>query len=248
MTMKMIQPNCRVQFAAQDVEFILSVLGRKLNTPDGLVKLLADEDTRDLILDDEALFQALLERGGCLRVSSHFYFYVLVRQVFKRSGLADRGVADYVAEVLAEFARAERARCVLPGQTQALDYFFELLGALQTADDRTRFYLRAHIGNYSLFLAGVFPDRIRVRAGRRGFPDLKYYVTLGRAQFRAASDHRLAQRYALADIFNTLAERFETTRHALNDISDRLFALSGADHALDRLLHAATGEAHSGTP
>lgn len=248
MTMKMIQPNCRMQFAAQDIEFILSVLGRKLDTPDCLVKLLADEDTRDLILDDEALFHALLERGGCVRVSSHFYFYILVRQVFKRAGLADRGVADYVAELLAEFARAERARCLLPGQTQALDYFFELLGALRIADDRTNFYLRAHIGNYSLFLAGVFPDRIRVRAERRGFPDLNYYVTLGRAQFRAASDHRLAQRYALADIFNTLAERFETTREALNDISGRLFALSGADYALDRLLHAATDEAHSGAP
>ena len=28
-TMKMIQPNCRAQFAAEDVEFILSVLGGK---------------------------------------------------------------------------------------------------------------------------------------------------------------------------------------------------------------------------
>ena len=244
--MKVIKPNCRVQFAAQDIEFILSVLGSKLDTPDCLVKLLADEDTRDLILDDEALFHALLERGGCLRVSSHFYFYILVRQVFTRAGLADRGVADYVAEVLAEFARTERARCVLPGQAQALDYFFELLAALQTADDRTTFYLRAHIGNYSLFLAGIFPDRIRVRAERRGFPDLSYYVALGRTHFRAASDHRLAQRYALADIFNTLAERFETTRRALNDISDRLFALGGADYALDRLLRVATGDPNPG--
>jgi len=236
MTMKMIQPNCRTQFAAQDIEFILSVLGRKLDTPDCLVKLLADEDTRDLILDDDALFHALLERGGCLRVSSHFYFYILVRQVFKRADVQDRRVADYVAELLAEFARAERSRCVLPGETQALDYFFDMLAALQTADDHTSFHLRAHIGNYSLFLSGVFPDRIRVRAERRGFPDLKYYVALGRTHFRVASDHRLAQRYAVANIFNTLSDRFETARRALNDISDRLFALSGADYALDRLL------------
>ena len=241
--MKMIKPNCRVQFAAQDIEFILSVLGGKLDMPDCLVKLLADEDTRDLILDDEALFRALLERGGCLRVSSHYYIYILVRQVFRRSGIADRGVADYVAELLAEFAQAEHSRCVLPGETQALDYFFEMLAALQTADDQTSFHLRAHIGNYSLFLSGVFPDRIRVRAEQRGFPDLKYYVALGRTHFRAASDHRLARRYELTKIFNTLAERFETTRRALNDISDRLFALSGADYALDRLLLSATASA-----
>src|SRR5438093_12916248 len=110
--MKMIQPNCRIQFAAEDIEFILSVLGRKLGTAECLVKLLADEESRDLILDDEELFRALLERRGCLRVSTHFYFYVLVRHVFLRSEIKDRAVADYVAAVLAESARAARARCV----------------------------------------------------------------------------------------------------------------------------------------
>lgn len=234
----MIKPNCRVQFAAEDVEFILTVLGHKLAGTDCLVQLLADEDTRDLILDDEALFHALLERGGCLRVTSHFYFYILVRHVFMRSGIADRAVADYVAEVLAEFARAERSRCVLPGQVHSLDYFFEMLSALQTADEHTRFQLRAHIGNYSLFLSGVFPDRIRVRAERRGFPDVKYYEALGRTHFRVAGEHRLAQRYELAGIFGTLAERFADTRCALNDISDRLFAMSGpGDPVVERLIN-----------
>jgi hypothetical protein len=67
--MKVIQANCRTQFAAEDIEFVLSVLGKRIGTAECLVKLLADEDSRDLILDDEALFHALLERGGCLRVS-----------------------------------------------------------------------------------------------------------------------------------------------------------------------------------
>ncbi len=240
--MKVIKPNCRTQFAARDVEFILSVLGGKLEGADCLVQLLGDEDTRDLILDDEALFHTLLERGGCLRVSSHFYFYILVRQAFKRVGIEDRGVADYVAEVLTEFAQSDRARCVLPGQASSLDYFFEMLSALQTVDDLTRFTLRAHIGNYSLFLSGVFAGRIHGRAQRRGFPDVSYYVALGRTHFRAASDHRLAQRYELAGIFSTLSEQFEITRLALNDIADRLFSMSGADYALERLLKTHCGD------
>src|SRR5258705_1039010 len=159
--MKLIQPNCRVQFAAEDIEFIVSVLGRKLGTAECLVKLLADEESRDLILDDETLFHALLERRGCLRVSSRLYFYVLVRHVFKRSDIDDRAVADYVAEILAAFSESSRTDCIIPGQTSPLNYFFEMVAALQTADDRTSFSLRAHIGNHSLFLAGVFPDRIR---------------------------------------------------------------------------------------
>jgi hypothetical protein len=236
MTMKMIQPNCRVQFAAEDMDFILSVLGRKIGNAECLIKLLSDEESRDVILDDEALFHALLERRGFLRVSSRFYFYILVRNVFRRSGVAERSVADYVAEVLAEFAQSERARCVIPGSMNSLDYFFEMLSALNAADDRTSFFIRAHIGNYSLFFSGVFPDRIRFRAEARGFPDVKYYDSLGRSQFRAASDHHLAQKYDVAEIFSTLSERFETTRRALNDIADRLFSIGDADYSLENLL------------
>lgn len=221
----MIRPNCRAQFAAEDIDFILSVLGPRIGTAECLVKLLADEESRDLILDDEALLHALLERRGCLRVSSRFYFYILVRQVLRRSDIQDRGVADYVAEVLTEFSRTERARCVVAGQAAPLNYFFEMLAALQTADDRTSFFLRVHIGNHSLFLAGVFPERIQFRAETRGFPSLTYYEGLGRTQYRVASDHRLAQRYEVAQILSTLAERFETTRLALNDIADRYFFL-----------------------
>jgi hypothetical protein len=223
--MLIIRPNCRAQFAAEDIDFILSVLGRKIGTAECLVKLLSDEESRDLILDDEALLHALLERRGCLRVSSRFYFYILVRQVLRRSDIQDRAVADYVAEVLAEFSRAERARCRVPGQAAPLDYFFEMLAALQTADDSASFFIRVHIGNHSLFLSGVFPARIRFRAEARGCPDLKYYEGLGRTQYRAASDHRLARRYDVANIFSTLAERFETTRLALNDIADRYFTI-----------------------
>ena len=131
--MRMIQANCRVQFTAEDIDFILSVLGPKAGTAETLVKLLADEDTRDLILDDPSLLHALLERRDCLRVSTHFYFYVLIRQTFLKSDILDRSVADYVAELLAVFARTERTRCVVPGVEQPLDYFFEMVAALSAA-------------------------------------------------------------------------------------------------------------------
>lgn len=240
--MKLIQPNCRIQFAAEDIDFIVAVLGAKLGNAECLVRLLADEDSRDLILDDEALLHALLERGGCLRVSSHFYFYILVRNVFRRADISDRAVADYVAELLAEFARAEQSRCIIPGQANVLDYFFEMLAALQTADDRTSFQIRVHIGNHSLFLSGVFHERIRFRAEKKGFPDLKYYEALGRSQYRVARDHRLAQRYELTGILGTLSERFDATRKALNEISDRLFSLGENDARMQQLLLPQAGK------
>jgi hypothetical protein len=234
--MHVIQPNCRVQFTAQDIDFILHVLRPKVGAADALVQLLADEESRDLILDDEDLLRAVLENRNCLRISVHFYFYILVRQVFRRSDILERGVADYVAEVLAEFSRLERTECRVKGQAQPLEYFFEMLGALQTVDDSTRFHIRAHIGNWSLFLSGIFPDHIRLRAERQGAPSLKHYEELGRASYRVASDHRLARKYDLERIFTTLAERFQTTRLALNDLGERLLTLGDVEPPVNALL------------
>jgi hypothetical protein len=226
MAANVIQANCRVQFTAEDIDFVVATLGRRLGDAECLARLLADEETRDLVLDDEALFRGLLEQRGCLRVSARFYFYVLVRTILVRAGLSDRRVADYVAEVMAEFSVAERVRCVVPGRPEPLDYFFEMLAALQTADDYARFVVRAHIANHALFLCGMFPDRIRHRCESRGFPSLRYYEELGRSNYRLASDHRLARRYELAPIFNVLADRFQQARQALNDLTDRLLSLA----------------------
>ena len=234
--MKVIQPNCRVQFTAADVDFIVANLGRKTGDADCVTKLLSDPDTRDAILDEECLFHALLENRGCLTVSSHFYFYILVRRVLRNSGIDDRVVADYVAEILAEYSNIERTQCRVNGQP--LNYFFEMLLALQRADDRNNFELRAHIGNHALFITGVFPDRIRVRTEKRGFPDLRYFEGVGQASFRAASDHRLAARYDLAGVFETLSDRFRTTRQALNDLSERLLAWEDDRYALPLLSSA----------
>jgi hypothetical protein len=234
--MNVIQPNCRVQFTAEDIDFILSVLRPRVDTAECLIKLLADEESRDLILDDDSLFRAVLEHRNCLRISAHFYFYILVRQVFRRSGITERPVADYVAEVLTEFSHIESTRRVVNEEGRPLHYFVDMLAALQTADDTTSFYIRAHIGNHSLFLSGIFPDHIRFRAERRGFPDLKYYEDLGRANYRVASDHRLAHKYDLAGIFDTLAERFQATRMALNDLGERLITLGDVNRSIDTLL------------
>src|SRR5438552_9394263 len=238
MSMNVIQPNCRVQFTSEDIEFIVAALGPRTGSTETLVRLLTDAEERDLILDDESLFRALIEQRGCLRVSTHFYFYVLVRHVFKRSGIEDRVIADYVAEVLAEHSRLENTRCVVPGRPEPLEYFFEMLAVAQTADDHTGFYIRTHIGNHSLFLSGIFPERIRYRAEYKGAPDLKYYEELGRTNYRVASDHRLARRYDLAAVLDTLADRFRATRLALNDLTERLFSLGDPEIPMPKLFGA----------
>ena len=240
--MLLIQPNCRIQFTADDLDFIAATLDQKSRDHHVLLDLLGDDETRDMILDDEQLFHALIEHRGCLRVSNRLYFYIIVRNVLKKADIDDRDVADYTAEMLTQFSQSDRSVCRIPGQEVSCEYFFEMLAALQNADERTSFYIRAHIGNHSLFLSGVFPQRIRYRAEKKGFPDMRYYEALGQSNFRIASDHRLAARYDLGPIYATLSERFQTARQALNDMSERLVCLGDLDSGIDSLLRQSIKE------
>jgi hypothetical protein len=95
------------------------------------------------------------------------------------------------------------------------------LGRDEATTER-RFQLQVHLGNYSLWLAGLFPDFIAGRRRLRGGPDLPYYDALGRRGFEMAATHRLAERYGVADIYRAAAERFPRVRQALNRLSDRL--------------------------
>jgi hypothetical protein len=227
--MLVIRPNCRVQFTATDFEFVIQVLGKKTSRA-SLLALLSDLETQALILDDPELFHAILEKISCLNLSSHFYFYLLVRQVLLKAGIKDPQVAEYVAEILTAFMQAERAKTVFPGMTHPCEYFFEMVAALKSADSRTSFCIRAHIGDYSLFMSGIFPDRIKYRAEKRGFPDLSYYAALGRTQYRLASDHSLAPKYDLSRVLSYLSDNFEAARQALNDLGERLITLDGNQH------------------
>lgn len=234
--MILIRANCRSQITSADVDFIAGVLGHKPEDRHFLTSLLADEASRDLLLDSEPLHRALLEARGCLSVSSHLYFYVVVRKALRDAGLDDRDVADYVAELLAEFSSAERGRCRAPGRPEPMDYLFEMVGALRDADERTTFALRSHIANHALFITGIFPERIRMRAERKGFPDLSYYERLGQSCYRIAGDHKLACRLCLERVYAVLAEKFRDAREALNDLSDRILSLADGGAPSDHLL------------
>ena len=231
--MFVIRAQCRNQFTAADIDFVVSVLGMDHGEAQCIIELLSDPESRDAILDHERLFQAILENVHCLTVSSRFYFYVLVRHAFKDAGIDDRNTADYVAELLSVFSSTHRTRHPLRDQVAPMNYLIDMTQALQDANQSQRFLLRAHLGNFALFFSGLFPEHIRHRRQRRAAPSIDYYESVGKTSFRVAGGHRLAGEYELSSVFTNLSDRFHVTRLALNDLSERLVSF---DSAASRLL------------
>ncbi len=238
--MTVIKANCRDKFTAADFQFICAALQKSTNDEKFLESLFADTDSRDLLLDDERLLHALLERPDYLNVSPHLYFYVLTRHTLRRAGLDDRELTDYVASMLFEFSRSESFKFTSRNHPEPLEHFFEMYSTLEETDTHTAFMVRAYMGNRSLFLSGIFPEHLAARTTRRGAPDISFYESMGSSSFRTASHHRLARQYHLDMVFDRLAEDFVTARKALNDLSDRMLTIdnrgaSGAEAVLRRI-------------
>jgi hypothetical protein len=156
--------------------------------------------------------------------SAALFAYVAIRHALLAAGVNDRQLADYLAALVLEFGNHDRAS--RPGRVddQTYHYLVEIVNDLarDEASTERRFQLQVHLGNYSLWLAGLFPDFIAGRRRLRGGPDLPYYDALGRRGFEMAATHRLAERYGVAQIYRAAAERFPAARQALNRLSDRL--------------------------
>ena len=182
------------------------------------------EEGRDALLDEPALLRLLLADRSLAAPSAALFVYVAVRNALRQVGLDDAELSDYLAALLLEFGRRDRAWRIAPTDDQVYRYVGDIVAGLDAvADARRAFLLRAHLGNFSLWLAGVFPDHIVSRRRRLGGPDFSYYETMGARGFRLASDHRLAQEWQLAGIYERAAEAFERLRVGLNRLSDSVF-------------------------
>ncbi len=217
----MITANCRDRFTAADFEFVVRTLANSDAGAVSLTRLLTDPETRDAVLDHDALASAVLDRPDSLHISAQLYFYILIRHILKETDLRERALCDYVASLLETFSRTGQLRSPADGQSGPIQYLSDMLLALQNASPTQAFLIRAHIGNYSLFLAGIFHETVE-RRSLRGGPDLEFYERLGSGSYKMLATHRAAKNTCLAALYSQLADAFHELRVALNQLSDRL--------------------------
>lgn len=219
----MIRANTRGRLGPRDLDLVLLLLSRgSAATRRRLERQLAAEGP-DALLDAPDLLERLLAVRAMLLPSEPLFFYVLVRRALRGAGIDDRDLADYVAALLIDFGRRDRAWRVDWNDDANHRYVVDILADLHASDGVHQFKVMVHLGNYTLWLSGLFPDYIAARRIRKGGPDVGYYEAMGRKGFAMASDHSLAGAHGLDGVFRTAAERFPDVREALTVVADRVF-------------------------
>ena len=230
----MILADVRTRLTRRDAQLVLCLLSRgRPDEQERAEAALADRGL-DPLLDDPRLLPALRESRQAAEASLPLFTYVAVRHALRGVGEDDRTLADYLAALFLEFGLRDRATRIGESDDEVYTTLVELLGAAESPDARRSFLVRAHLGNYALWLSGLFSDAVEHRRWRRGGPDLDYYEELGRRAFRLAAEHRLAAEYGLVALYAAIAERFGVLRCALSQIGDTM--LFPHHHTPERLM------------
>jgi hypothetical protein len=237
----MILANARRRLTRADAQLAVRLVSQ--DSADRMAhaqRRLADEGI-DAILDDRRLPEELLASKYGAYASLPLFFYVMVRHALLKAGERDRAISDYLTAILLTFGARRRSERVADSDDQTYSTLAALLDDVNDADPRRAFFVRVHLGNQALWLAGLFPDHIEQRRWRRGGPTLDYFEQMGRRGFELAAGHRLAGQYGMSDVYASVAERFGLLRAALNRMSDQL--LFPHQHTPERLMRQVTDEA-----
>lgn len=206
----MITADARSRITPHDLELLGSRLGKETG-PTGL----------DQVLDRREIAPFLLN-ATLPGPSPSLLFYVLVRHSLLDVGIENPTVADYFAAMVREFGTRQRATRIDEVDDHAHHYLVDILADLAVSRGDRQFKVSVHLGNYALWLSGLFPERIAAQRLRRGGPDVAYYEGLGGRGYAEASEHRMAERIGLEEVLRTAAEQAHEIRVALNRVSEQL--------------------------
>lgn len=154
-------------------------------------------------------------------------FGELIRKSFYHDlHLYDHEVAGYLSDLLMEFLRTDRLYKIRNSRGQRLEEVGEMLiesHPLLEADSFGREReVRKHIGDYVLFLTGLFPASL---PRRRRSVRLDYwvdYVKAGKESYGIVAKFDQFEYRNVAPLFRRLSENFELYIYGLNRVRDSL--------------------------
>lgn len=144
------------------------------------------------------------------------FFHQAVRNNYEvKLGLNDPDVTSYVAHLLCEFSRSDKLYKVRDDQGRPVEELEQMLLAADPVNGTAPSFdaerlIRKHIGDYSLFVAGMYPEAVEPwRRHRRGNPSLEELVRAGKESYYIVSQFNLFEYEKEAPLFGRLSDWFE---------------------------------------
>ncbi|MGV3724671.1 MAG: hypothetical protein ACO1SX_27555 [Actinomycetota bacterium] len=171
-------------------------------------------------------------------------FFGLVQQTFTgRLGESNPDLTRYLSDVLVDFTHRDHLFRIRNAHGVNLEEIAEMLVEGDVALNATSFErereVHKHIGDFTLFWTGVYPEMLkRLRAPSRR-DHLIDYVAQGRKSYQIASTFEYGPYAQEAGLMRQLADRFEVYMHGLQLVRRELDAYGTPEsHTVRRLLES----------
>jgi hypothetical protein len=209
----MIHPNLLSKLTVNDAKVVQKIV---LNTSSEplLREWILDKDKINLMLDDPKVHEYLIQKKAKKEISATLYYYIITRHIFLKHYIENSILAEYVSAIIEEFSIGTRAFKIARYDDDQYMYLADISKDIQTYKGDRAFLLATHLGNYALWLSGLFPEHIHTKT-----MSMSYYDVMGCRGFRMASVHPCAERYGLTSVFENLIDNYSDIRIALNDLS-----------------------------
>ena len=150
------------------------------------------------------------------------------RHYAEEIGIRDPQIIAYVSHLLSEFCETNQLYKIQDASNRPLD---DVGAMLLESDpvygpapsfDRER-QVRKHIGDYTLFFAGMFPESINhLRLRRQRLENFVEWVKAGKESYYIVSKFEHFEYAKVAPLFATLSKNFEGCVHGLNMVKSDL--------------------------
>jgi hypothetical protein len=146
-------------------------------------------------------------------------FTALVEQIFQvQIGLVDPRVTDYLADLLVRFVRSDVIFRIRDATGKRLEVVAEMLLEAELRESRPQREIHRHIGDFTLFWAGVYPEFL-ARLQSSGRKDhLIDYCEQGKRSYYIASTYQEEPFESEAPVLRRLSDQFELCSFGLNRV------------------------------
>jgi len=146
------------------------------------------------------------------------FFAGLTEYTFtSRLGVADPPLIDYLSAMLAAFVRTDAIYGVRTPTGERLSQVADMLAEAQARQGAARRRLHRHIGDFTLFWTGLYPEIAeRQRKGRKD--SLLDYQAQGKRNYLLASRLPADQESAPAEVLERLSNNFELCVYGLGEV------------------------------
>jgi len=152
-------------------------------------------------------------------VSLERFFSGLAEYIFhSRMGVADTDLIEYVSHLLVRFSKTDAMHRIRQVNGKPATEVVTMMAEAQHRIGLAKRQIHRHIGDFTLFWSGMYPEALRELQGPDRRDQFVSYCEQGKLAYEIASEIEVDEDEAPSELLRKLSDEFEMCAYGLREI------------------------------